>query len=143
MTDIQDAVIKTETKRKRRTKAEMETARLGSKLEAMGYDLEELEKDNPYNPTVEIVDLEPANTLTPLEYIAESVHRAGLSKAVEEVHPQFEPDGSCRRVELKAVAGSSFHIDGAGEFMWATFTGSLNDFPDFLKKITSTVTLNV
>lgn len=141
MSDIQDVEIKTETKRKRRKADSLET--LGKKLEAQGYNLEELERDNPYNPTVEVVDLQPTVALTPLEFISTEIEKSGLGKHIAEVHPQFEPDGTCRRVELKGKSYTTLMVEGQGELVWATFTGALDDFPAFLKKITPITTFSV
>ena len=136
---VTDVIVKSETpKRTRRTKQEMaaaQTADLGAALEKMGYDLEELEQDNPYNPTVEIIDLQPLQPISQYDYVHQCIEQANLASKIAEVHIAVEPDGSIRTVEFRGIDGVSFIVPQLGEVKWVMFVGKLDQFPTMLASL--------
>lgn len=114
-------------KRKRRTKAEMETAR------AVVV---------PEPEPIQMTDAAYVTVLSDLDEIHATFSVSHLAKHTAEIHPQQEPDGTVRRVEFRALPGTTFNLPGVGHVVWATYVGDPKGFRRFLSEITVQVTLD-
>lgn len=114
-------------KRKRRTKAEMEAARAA---------------EEPVIAPIATTDEAYITVLSDLDEVHATFSASHLAKHTAEIHPQQEPDGTVRRVEFRALPGTTFNLPGVGHVVWATYVGDPKGFKRFLSEITVQVTID-
>ena len=74
-------------------------------------------------------------------FIKAALFNANLTPYVAEVVPYREANGAVSRVEFRGATGVTFcGPDNDGQ-AWVMYSGELDDFPEFLSKLTAQITI--